>query len=92
DYPLMEPPFEVGSHELLSKKKAQILFDWFIDEIPQRISVLEEFTNGEVDFNYTPESLIEVYSWYLSQIEIYELSEEDIGRELESLSQYPDFI
>lgn len=92
DYPLMEPPFEVGSHESLSKKKAQILFDWFINEIPQRISVLEEFTNGEVDFNYTPESLIDVYSWYLSQIEIYELSEEEIGIKLERLSHYPDFI
>lgn len=42
--------------------------------------------------NYTPESLIDVYSWFLSQVEIYELSEEEIGRELELLSQYPDFI
>ncbi|MCM3137594.1 hypothetical protein M3573_04820 [Bacillus safensis] len=92
EYDLLEPPIKMESFETLSKKEAKTHFEWFVEQIPDRIEVLKNVTNDEVDFNYTPESLIEVYSWYLSQIEIYELSEEDIGRELESLSRYPDFI
>ncbi|MGK9391342.1 hypothetical protein [Bacillus sp. RK1064] len=92
EYTLMEPPVTVESFENLSKKEAKIHFEWFINQIPDRIEVLKKVTNGEVDFNFTPESLIDIYSWFLSQVEIYELSEEEIGRELERLSQYPDYI
>ncbi|UDB50579.1 hypothetical protein [Bacillus safensis] len=88
----MEPPIIMESFETLSKKEAEILFDWFVNQIPLRIEVLKNVTNGEVDFNFTPESLINIYGWFLSQVEIYELSEEEIGRELEELRQYPDFI
>ncbi|GAB1304013.1 hypothetical protein [Bacillus altitudinis] len=92
NYPLMEPPVTVESFENLSKKEAEIHFEWFINQIPDRIEILKNVTNGEVDFNFTPESLIDIYSWFLSQVEIYELSEEENGRELERLSQYPDYI
>lgn len=92
EYVLMEPPIIMESFETLSKKEAEILFDWFVNQIPLRIEVLKNVTNGEVDFNFTPESLINIYGWFLSQVEIYELSEEEIGRELEELRQYPDFI
>lgn len=92
EYVLMEPPIIMESFETLSKKEAKILFDWFVNQIPLRIEVLKNVTNGEVDFNFTPESLIDIYSWFLSQVEIYELSEEEIGRELKELRQYPNFI
>ncbi|MBG9819595.1 MULTISPECIES: hypothetical protein [Bacillus] len=92
EYVLMEPPIIMESFETLSKKETKILFDWFVNQIPLRIEVLKNVTNGEVDFNFTPESLIDIYSWFLSQVEIYELSEEEIGKELEELRQYPDFI
>lgn len=39
----MEPPIIMESFETLSKKEAEILFDWFVNQIPLR--VLENVTN-----------------------------------------------
>ena len=40
----MSPPFEVKEFKDMSKKEAQQHFDWFINEIPNRIKQLKRFS------------------------------------------------
>jgi len=92
DYMWMAPPFEMKPFEKMKKKDAQQHFDWYLQQIPTRVQVLHELTNGKVKLNYSKESLIDLFKWYLSVIEIRTLSNEELEKELDELRQYPDFI
>ncbi|NPC93597.1 hypothetical protein HOO54_15465 [Bacillus sp. WMMC1349] len=92
DYPLTAPPFKMKDFEEMTKKEANEFFDWFIEEIPSRIEVLKEQTEHKIKLDYSKESLIDLFTWYLSQITVYELSEEEIQANLDDLCQYPDFV
>lgn len=92
NYPWVAPPFEMKSFEEMNKKEAKQFFDWYISQIPSRIEVLKELTEHKIPLDYSKESLVPLFSWYLSKITIYELSNEEIEAELEDLRQYPDFV
>lgn len=91
-YPYMFPPFEMKDFEDMNKKEAKQHFEWYVSEIPNRIEVLSELTVGKVNLNYSPDSLIQLFTWFLSTITIYQLSDEEIEAELDDLRQYPDFV
>lgn len=92
DYPWMAPPFEMKPFKEMKKKDAQQHFDWYMQQIPLRIEVLHELTNGKVKLDYSKESLIDLFEWYLSVIKIHELTDEEIEKELDDLRKYPDFV
>lgn len=92
NYPWVAPPFEMKSFEEMNKKEAKQFFDWYISQIPSRIEVLKEITENKIPLDYSKESLISLFTWYLSQITIYKLSDKEIEAELEDLRQYPDFV
>lgn len=91
-YPWMAPPFEMKPFEEMNKKEAKQHFEWYISQIPERIEVLKELTEHKISLDYSKESLIPLFAWYLSQITIYKLSDKEIDAELEDLRQYPDFV
>ncbi len=91
-YTWMAPPFEMKPFNEMNKKEAQQYFEWYTGEIPERIKILDELTEDWVTLDYTKESLIDLFSWYLKVITIREMSEEEIGAELEQYSQYPKHI
>lgn len=91
-YPWMAPPFEMKPFEEMNKKEAKQHFEWYISQIPERIEVLKELTEHKISLDYSKESLIPLFAWYLSQITIYKLSDKEIEAELEDLRQYPDFV
>lgn len=92
EYPWMAPSFEMKPFEEMNKKEAKQHFDWYISQIPERIEVLKELTEHKISLDYSKESLIPLFAWYLSQITIYKLSDKEIEAELEDLRQYPDFV
>ncbi|NPC93208.1 hypothetical protein HOO54_13440 [Bacillus sp. WMMC1349] len=92
NYPLTTPPFEMKEFGNMTKKDAKQFFDWYIGEIPSRIKVLQELTDHKIKLDYSKQSLIDLFTWYLSQVTIYELSEEEIQVELDDLRQYPGFV
>ena len=59
----------------------------------ERIEVLknyiEEEGNENIKFDYTPESLIPLWDWYVEHIVMVKKSEEEIEEER---SQYPDYV
>lgn len=94
EYAFMHPPFEIKPFKEMSKKEAQNHFNWYIDDIPNRIVLLKnayEFTSGKSkeELDYSPSSLIGLWKWYLNKVEIEEKSEE--AKKLEG-SQYPEWV
>ncbi len=92
DYPLMTPPFDLKPFEEMNKKEAKQYFEWYVSQIPERIAILKKVSNGQILLDYSKESLIPLFTWFLSTVTIYQLSEEEIEAELEDLRQYPDFV
>lgn len=94
DYLLMQPPFEVKTFKNMSKKEAETHFNWYVNEIPSRLELLEKTyreTSNEVEIvlDYSPESLIKLWQWYINNVEIEEKSEELKKLEME---QYPEWV
>lgn len=61
EYPWEAPPFEMKAFDDMSKKEAKQFFDWYVSQIPERIKVLEEVTEGYVTLDFTKESLIDLF-------------------------------
>ncbi len=88
DYKIMEPPFSLKFREM-SKKELDEYFNWYIDQIPERIRILEKLvklTPGYENWkaNYLPDSLDKLGEWFDSQIETRirtdaEIEEKQVG-------------
>ena len=89
-YEGVDPPLKKQFH-LLNKKEAQRYFDWFINIIPERIAMLRRacIEDGVGDIlDYTPESLVPLWRWYLDDVQIEELSREKYESRLASVPDY----
>ena len=76
-----------------TKKETEAYFQWFMSIKDERIEVLknyiEEEGNENIKFDYTPESLIPLWDWYVEHIVMVKKTEEEIEQER---SQYPDYV
>ena len=89
-YEGVDPPLEKEFY-LLNKKEAKRYFDWFIGIIPERIAMLRRavIEDGIGDIlDFTPESLVPLWRWYLTEVEIEELSQEEYESRLASVPEY----
>ncbi|MGL6031819.1 MAG: hypothetical protein ACRC0Q_06550 [Kurthia gibsonii] len=91
DYPSMTPPFNIKPFEEMNKKEAKQYFEWYVSQIPERMVFLKQVSNGQILLDYSKESLIPLFTWFLTTVTIDQLSEEEIEAKLEDLLQYPDF-
>jgi len=94
EYLLMQPPFEMKPFKDMTKKEAQSHFDWYVGEIPNRVELLKNAysaTSGidKADLDYSSESLIKLWQWYINNADVEEKSEEAKNLEIE---QYPEWI
>jgi hypothetical protein len=94
EYLLMQPPFEIKPFKDMTKKEAQSHFDWYVGEIPTRIELLINAYSatsgmGKEDLDYSPESLIKLWHWYINNANIEEKPEEVKSFER---AQYPEWI
>ena len=91
-YEAMNPPFEIESFETMSKKEAQKHFEWYITQIPRRISMLgiayEIMEGDQIKLDFTRESLVNLWEWMLPKISVTEKSVEEIKAEKESLPEW----
>ncbi|WP_156916221.1 hypothetical protein [Methanolobus tindarius] len=87
------PPFERPTFREMSKKEAQKYFDWYMSVLPDRIDILMDFfertgggTKSELD--YTPESLIKLWKWFIPHVELVEKSPEELEREVQASPEW----
>ena len=89
-YEGVSPPLTKRFH-LLNKTEAMRYFDWFIRIIPERIDMLRKacIFDGVGDIlDYTPESLVPLWRWYLGDVKIEELPQEEYEARLAAVPDY----
>lgn len=75
-YYLMEPSEEDNIKEFdfskMNKKQAQKYFDWYMSQIPKRISIIEEYFkfNEDIKLDYTVKSLVPLWKAFEENIKI----------------------
>ena len=92
EYELMTPPFKCKEFDDMNKNDAKEYFDWYISQIGHRISVLKEYAhseNGDIIFDYTPESLIPLWDWYEQKIKLIKKSTKELEEEYK---KYPKWV
>ncbi len=93
NYELMAPPFEMKEFDEMNKKEAKEHFEWYINEIPNRIEILkniyEEFGGKKENLDYSINSLEGLWKWYLKNVEIIDKSEKEI---LDEKSELPEWL
>lgn len=88
----MIPPFQHGEFENLKKREADKYFEWYISQVEYRIGVLKNYIHNEdenIIFDYSPESLISLWSWYEKKIKIVEKTKEELEEEFR---RYPAWM
>lgn len=77
----------------LTKKEVQRMFDWYIDQKDKRIEILREWVNHTSDhpitFDYTPESLIDIWEWFEERMQKKKRTREEI---LEERKDNPEWM
>lgn len=81
------PPFERPTFREMNKKQAKQYFDWYMSVLPVRIGILMDFfekngggTKDELD--YTPESLIKLWKWFIQYVELVEKRLDELEKEI----------
>lgn len=86
------PPFDFPNFTDMTKREATKYFKWFVEDIPVRIKLLQEFYVGSGedanDLNLSPDSLIKLWDWFMSYIKTSPTPPERIREEYESLPDH----
>jgi len=87
DYFPILPPFEFKSFDKMSKKEAKNYFDWFMETKSAKLEQLKKLVDDtgyeSCRLDYSDESLVYVWRWYLDNIELLDRPEEEIREEVE---------
>ena len=67
DYQILIPPLE-KPFNLLRKAEAQDYFNWYMGKLDERVAYLKSVST--LDLDYSPSSLVPLWSWFLKNAEI----------------------
>ena len=84
EYEYMISPVKNYDFFEFTKEEAKIYFNWYMEEKGHRIEMLEEYVHNagvDIDFDYSPESLIPLWRWYETIIVSEKKTEEEIKAE-----------
>lgn len=90
-YKIMEPPFGSKGYQDMTEQEAKIHFDWYIKMIPKRLDMLKnayKLKNQEDIFDFSSESLVPLWSWYLDNVNILPKSTDEYKREVQNMPDY----
>ena len=106
-YSLMVAPFDFANHDRiaarqffdnyaffeLTARQAKEYFNWYMEQIPNRITLLWEYMKQECPetepFDYSPESLIPLWEWYETKVQQVPMSQKEIEFQA---ARYPKWI
>lgn len=92
EYPLMIPPFRIKNFDEMTENEAKKHFEWFKSEIPKRLELLKraiEETEPKLSFtlDFSKDSLVGLWDWYLKNAEVVEKTNEEYSNELSSANE-----
>jgi hypothetical protein len=81
-YKIIEPPFTLKFDEM-SKQELKDYNAWFLNQIPERIAILEKAVRSTVGFadwrvDYSPESLDKLGAWFFERAEKRKRTKEEM--------------
>ncbi|WP_342428411.1 hypothetical protein [Paenibacillus sp. FSL L8-0158] len=79
EYKSMQPPFGMKEYSEMSKNEAKEHFNWFKQQIPSRLEQLGAFS--QIHLDYTDRSLIDIWEWYLGNVQIQSKSASELEEE-----------
>lgn len=81
----------IKKFDLMTQKEVEEHFKWFINQIPVRIEILKEAVAEDktIPFacDYSSESLISLWNWYITKISIVSKSEDELSKELDNIKE-----
>ncbi|MCR4651430.1 MAG: hypothetical protein K5662_06710 [Lachnospiraceae bacterium] len=92
EYIMMEIPSGMFTNEKITKKEVRQRFEYYVSQSNSRIDYLHSYikdTGTNIELDYSPESLIDLWRWYEDQIEVVKKTEEEWNDEI---SQYPNWM
>jgi hypothetical protein len=92
EYSVIAPPYILIFSDM-SKKELDKYFNWYLEQIPIRIAILEKAIKGTSGFedwkmDYSPESLDKLGEWFAKQVETKERAQEKI-KEMKACLAWP---
>ena len=91
EYEYMISPVKNYDFFEFTKEEAKIYFNWYMEEKGHRIEMLEEYVHNagvDIDFDYSPESLIPLWRWYETIIVSEKKTEEEIEAEKRKMPEW----
>ena len=91
EYEYMIPPVKNYDFFEFTKEEAKIYFNWYMEEKGHRIEMLEKYVHNavvDIDFDYSPESLIPLWRWYETIIVSEKKTEEEIEAEKKNTPEW----
>ncbi|MGP0577714.1 hypothetical protein ACTP13_11975 [Paenibacillus peoriae] len=86
EYKLMQPPFVMKEYSEMSKNEAKEHFNWFKRQIPSRLEQLGAFS--QIHLDYSDRSLIAIWEWYLSNVQIQNKSASELEEEYSETEEW----
>ena len=91
EYQMVKLPYPNKHFSEMTKKELDKYYEWFLEQIPRRISILEEYVTCTPGFdkwkaNNLPESLDKLGDWFEKQVETRLRSEEEKQEQKAGLS------
>lgn len=91
-YEMLIPPFKRVEFSKMNKEQAKEYFEWYISQIDKRIDLLFDAVKKDgvaAKFDYSKESLIDLWSWYETKISYRKLDELEYEK---IVAKYPDWM
>lgn len=92
EYIMMEIPSGMFSNKKISKEEVHKNFEYYISQSKERINYLNSYiekTGINMEFDFSPFSLIALWKWYETKIEVVKKTDEELATQI---SQYPDWM
>lgn len=93
EYKIIQPSFEIKEFDEMTKKEAEKHLDWFNSQIAERLEQLKkvfEQSSRDVNlYNYSPESLKNLWEWFIPLVSTERKSSVEIAEELK---KYPEWL
>ena len=84
-YPIMNPPFGAKRNRDMTVDEAKVHYNWYMNIIPDRMELLREACQSQTwnkyAFDYTRDSLLPLWEWYLKNVRIVPKSTEEYNKE-----------
>lgn len=91
DYNMVKLPATKKEIRLFNKKEATEYLEWYVSEIENRVAILKEYAENDgciCEFDYSVESLIDLWMWYETKIKVEKKTVQELEDEYNKIPEW----